>query len=1228
MTNQVKVIRGSGGGGGGGGSSHTPVESPNSIRSKQYARIIDMVCEGEIEGLVNGLNSVYLDETPVMNADGSYNFSDFVLQSRSGTQNQEVVEGFPAVEADNSVGVELTYGNPIVRQVTNENLDRVRVTISIAALYEQKANGDVTGATVQYAVDLQSNGGGFVQQPIARRSATYNPNSTEFLTPPCYGFSVQATVGVEVGGSSFTGNYSLQYKEVSSGTWITLQTKDVSVSVNTSYPSGVDEYGNYTYAYVLDYDGIPTSTPYILRDEWGNPVYPPQYSYSGDMNLSGSVDADYAQYSIRIVRNSGSGLPYLSYVNTSENEYTITISDKTSTKYQRSHEFRLTGDAPWDIRVRRISPDPPNSRLQNRTFWDSFTEIIDARLNYPNSALFAMQLDSAQFQRIPSRSYDLKMLKVQIPTNYDPIQRAYTGFWDGTFKIAWTDNPAWCYYDLLTNDRYGLGNYVDSSLVDKYGLYEISQYCDELVPNGFGGLEPRFTCNLYLQTREEAFRVIGNVASIFRGMVYWNMNSIFAVQDAPQDVVMQFTNADVIDGVFNYSGSGVNTRHTVALVTWNDPQDGYKQKIEYVEDQEAVARFGVKETELVAMGCTSRGQAHRVGKWLLFTERYETEVVSFKTGLNGAFMQPGSIIQTSDFNRAGERRGGRLLSSTSNTVTLDGPVTLSGAVTNTINVVMPSGTIHESVVSTTGTASTLTLVTPFAEAPMDFSIWLLRSDNLESEKWRVLSVSENENLYNIEAVAHYADKFDAVELDLDLEIPQTSSLNPRSVSPVSNLTMTDTLYYITQDVIGVQMSISWEAPANASRYRIVYKHEDGSPVTVETASPAYDVLNASEGDYTVTVVAYNILGVSSAPVTDSYTVLGRYLPPSDVTNFTVNTLGEASYLAWSPISDLDLSHYEIRFSPQMSGVTWTGASVLVERVGKPSTSVTVPTMVGTYLIKAVDYYNIYSTNAASIVTNISGVTGFNAVSVITESPTFLGTKNNVEVLNNKLEIVGSDMMSDWVTLSAVETLRFGLTGVNGSGEYYFDGSVDLGGVYTSRVVGNVVATGSDLSNVMSMWLDLTSVGSLDSSVAGDWNVVLQIRTTPDDPLGTPTWTAWNNFIIGDYTARAYEFRLLMYSNSQNVTPSVSTLEVSIDMPDRVYGQDDLVCGVGGISVAYTPSFMASPSLGIAAQGLATGDYYSITNKTAAGFDIEFFDAGDTSVSRTFDYVAKGFGYGT
>lgn len=1057
MTN--KLIRGFGGGGGkggGGGSGRVAVEAADSLRSKAFARVLDLISEGEIVGLVDGAKSIYLDETPLQNDDGSFNFQGLEIVTRTGTQPQGYVPGFPAVESETAVGVEVKSSSAVTRQVSNTEIDAVRVRISIPQLTEQNLkNGDLNGASVTYAIDVQSNGGGFVQ---------------------------------------------------------------------------------------------------YLED---------------------------------------------------------TVSGKTTSKYERSYRVELTGSAPWDIRVRRVTPDSTKTALQNKTFWESYTEIIDAKLRYPNSALVGIKIDSSQFSSIPRRAYDVKLLKVRVPTNYDPEARTYSGIWNGSFKTAWTDNPAWCFYDLLTNDRYGLGGLIDEAQVDKWALYSVARYCDELVPDGFGGTEPRFTCNIYMQSRAEAYRVIQDMASIFRGMVYWQSGAITVSQDAPADPVYLFTPANVVDGSFVYSGSSAKARHTVALVSWNDPEDFYRQKVEYVEDVAGIARYGIIQTDVTAIGCTSRGQANRVGRWLLFSEQSESEVVVFKTGIEGAVARPGQIIQVADPVRGGVRRGGRIASATSNSIVVDSPLTVSGG-GNTLSVILPSGTVEERAIASIS-GSTVTVTTPFSQTPAIGAIWVVESPTLNAQTFRVVSAVEVEDGIELNAVAHNPDKFAAIEQGLVLQPRQISALSIVPNAP-ENVLVTETLYESAAEVKTL-ISLSWDAVLGATSYLVSYKVGDGNFVNLpEISSNNAEIRDAVDGVYTFRIVAVNAVGKRSSASTKTQTILAATAPPSDVQNFSMIPVSGMAYLSWDAASDLDVlvgGTVRIRWTPKTAGQDWNEAVDILPAMSGTQRNAQAPLLAGTYMARFIDSSGNVSLNAAMIVTDVVDLLGFNIVETIQEDPGFTGTKTDTEYD---------------ATVSGLVISKDGSGNVLPEGTYNFADDLDLGAVYPCRISAYMEAAGFSPSELIDARIELIDTWlDFDGSRIDDVNATIYMRTTSDNPAGSPTWTEWKPFFVGEYTARAFQFKVVMTSATYDHNIAIQALSVTIDMADRVESQRNLVSGTGTYSVTFAEAFRETPTIGITAINMASGDYYLISNQTQSGFDIIFKNPAGTNVSRTFDVIAKGYG---
>ncbi len=806
-TPESGLIIGAGGGGkGGGGSARVAQEAPDSLRSKAYARVVDLVCEGEIEGLAAGLQSVYLDDTPIQNPDGSYNFTGVTLETRPGTQQQSYIPGFSSVENEVAVGVECKANQPVVRTINDPDVDAVRIKVSIPTLtLQDTTNGDLNGTSVSYAIDVQAHGAGFVQ---------------------------------------------------------------------------------------------------VLSD---------------------------------------------------------TVSGKTTSRYQRSYYIPLTGTGPWDVRLRRITADSTQTSLQNKTYLESYTEVIESKLRYPNSALMALRVDASQFTSIPRRSYDLKLLRVRIPTNYFPETRSYAGVWDGTFKVAWTDNPAWCFYDLVTNTRYGLGSFIPESQVDKWALYRVARYCDELVPNGLGGYEPRFTCNLYLQSREQAYKVVQDMASIFRGMAYWSGGAITVTQDAPQDAVYQFTAANVIDGEFAYQGSSAKARHTVALVSWTDPDDFYRQKVEYVEDMAGIARYGVVQADVVAMGCTSRGQANRVGKWLLYSEQSESEIVTFRTGLEGAVVRPGDVIKVADSSRGGLRLGGRIAAATTVSVTLDQDLPAGSW---RISVVLPTGSVEERQVGSLS-GRTVGVTSAFSTAPQVGAIWVLASTQVEVQLFRVVQVVESEpGIHEVTALAHNPDKYGAIEQGLALQ-PRAITLLSETPSAPTGLIVKERLYRV-KDRAQVLVQISWTEVQGAIAYRVMYRVGGGNFSSLPLTSANYlEIRNAQEGEYEFLVRAIGLTRKESAPTAVSATVHGKLLPPSNVTGFVVQRRVTDLLLSWDTVTDADLAGYEVRV-----GSGWDSGALVARAAGTQMVHDQDKAGQYAYHIRAVDTSGNYSALVSTFVLDL------------------------------------------------------------------------------------------------------------------------------------------------------------------------------------------------------------------------------------------------------------------
>lgn len=749
----------------GGSGSSGGKEDRDSLHSTSYARIVDLLSEGEIVGPVDGLKSVYFDETPVLSSDGTANFSGYDIQFRAGTQDQDPVSGFPASESTTSVGVEFKASTPWSHTFTNTELDAVRITLAVSGLQKvNQKNGNISGYRVDYTIEISSNGGSY------------------------------------------------------------------STVVSSAF------------------DGKTTST------------------------------------------------------------------------YARSHRIDLpSGGAPWTIRVSRSTADSSTNYISDTTLVQSYTEIIDAKLRYPMSALAAIKIDASQFSSIPTRAYHLKGRIIRVPSNYDADARTYTGTWDGTFKTAYSNNPAWVFYDILTNDRYGLGDVLDAGYIDKWSLYEIAQYCDESVPTGVGSnTEPRFTCNCYLQSAADATAVLSDLATVFRGIVYWGNGSAIPVADMPRDPSYTYTAANVIDGKFQYQGSSRSTRYTVCYVSYNDPDDMYNQKVEAVEDSDGIARYGIVATSITAFACSSRSQAHRLGLWTLLTSQRETRSVTFSVGLDGAIATPGQIIRIADPAIAGKRIGGRIhaVNSTAEVVVdkNDGI-----AVGDTLICTLPSGTTESQTVSAVD-GTKITVGTAFSAAPEVESIWAVVNSDLQTQTFRVVSVTEGDgSTFDIAAVQNEQSKYAAIDYGSALSDTIITSIPESSVPAPSDLAITSN-ETVEQGISSTTVTLSWTKPdvaGGVGYYILEWKRDNSDWVSVpQVAACSYDITNAYSGTYQFRIRATNSVGVKSPWKTSDATAIdGLLAEPAAPASLTTTAEIFGITLNWGFPSGLNiLSYTEIWYS--------------------------------------------------------------------------------------------------------------------------------------------------------------------------------------------------------------------------------------------------------------------------------------------------------------------------
>lgn len=692
---------------GGSSSSRTPTEQPDDLQSVAKAKILVALGEGEFAGQLTA-KDIYLDGTPLENADGSQNFSGVAWEFRPGTQAQKYIQGIPGTENEISVGTEVSSTTGWTHTFTNTQLSAVRLRLKWPSLFKQEDDGDLVGYSINYAIDLQTDG----------------------------------------------------------GTWQTV--------LNTS------------------------------------------------------------------------------------------VTGKTTSGYERSHRIDLPqAGSTWTVRLRKLTADANSAKIGDTMTLQSYTEVIDAKLRYPNTALLYIEFDSSQFNgSIPQISCEPRGRVIRVPDTYDPETRTYSGTWTGAFKWAWTDNPAWIFYDLVVSDRFGLGNRLTAANIDKWTLYQVAQYCDQPVPDGKGGsgTEPRYTCNVYVQERNDAYTVLRDFAAIFRGMTYWGGDQIVALADMPRDVDYSYTRANVVNGRFTYSGSTTKTRYTTALVSWSDPGNAYADAMEPVFEQDLVARFGTNQLEMTAIGCTRQSEANRKGRWGILTNNKD-RIVSFDVGLDGKIPQPGYIIAVADELLSGKVMGGRISAVNGRVITLDRDS--AAAPGSRLMVNLPSGASQSRTIqSVNGRAVTVT--TAYSETPAVESVWIVESEELYAQQYRVISVTDNnDGTYSISGALHDPDKYARIDTGAIIDQRPISVIPPGNQSPPANIVINS--FSVVQQNVNVQtMRVSWDQAKNAIAYEAQWRRNEGNWVNVpRNSTTSFDVPGIYAGRYLVRVRAINAAEISS-----------------------------------------------------------------------------------------------------------------------------------------------------------------------------------------------------------------------------------------------------------------------------------------------------------------------------------------------------------------------------
>ena len=1108
MTDEIKIIKGSGGGP---KPPPPPYRAPDTLHSRAFATVQDLISEGEIEGfasaskegLVKGttayenasLKDVFLDDTPILNSNATssnpdssdFNFTDVTFKSKFGTSNQTAMSGIPAESrSPTGVSVVVTTSNPVTRQVTNTDVDAVIVTLTWPQIQVAEDDGDIVGDTVAYKIQVQYNSGGF---------------------------------------------------------------NDI---------------------------------------------------------ISSSV------------------------------------SGRTADAYARDHRINITGDFPVDIRVVRVTADSTTDNRVNAFQFTSLQEVIDNNSSYPNSAYVALRLDSKQFNRIPTRKYRIRGIKVRIPgagasNSGTPTVDNETGriiypsgyIFNGVMGAAtYTNCPAMCLLDLLTNTRYGLGNHITDNNLDLFSFVAASKFANEEVDDGTGSgaKEERFSCNVNIQSPKEAFAAINELAGVMRCMPIWSAGGITISQDKPTTASYLFNLANVGEGGFNYSGSSLKTRHTVISVSYFN-MDSKEVDFEVVEDDTAISKFGAIVKQVKAFACTSRNQAARLGRAILFAEQNESETITFSTSLDsGIVVRPGSVIEVNDPVRAGARRGGRIVAASTTSITIDAVTETNMPALGdnpTISVILSDGTVEtKSITDINGAVLT---VNAFSSAPNTNSPYVISSTTLQTQLFRVIQVEEQDEVnYVITALTYVEGKYNFIENGVALPTRNISLLNAPVPSP-SNLTVTEKTIVIN-NIARSKLIIDWQPVQGVTQYLVNYKFENNNYVSQIVFSSDFELLDTKKGEYTIEVFSYNLsLQLSTNFTTTTFIAKGKTALPEDVSDLTIEPINEQFVrLKFKQAVAIDVLHggrVYVRHTNQIGGsASFQSAQDIVEAVAGNSTDVICAALPGTYLLKFQDDGGRFSVNPASVSLSIVDILDSIVVKndrEDTDSTPFNGTKSNVVFDSN----LGGLKLTDPTA--------------NNSGTYDFVETLDLGGIFSLTLKRHFQGVGFYVGDQFDNRTDLIDTWTdFDGTVANDANAKIAVRTSTD----MSSYSSFNDFANGTFKGRGFQFRITL--NTADVAQNMSLQQAGYiaSMPSRTEQSSVIASGAGAKAVTFTALFFVGtsalgnlnnflPSVNISPQNMTTGDYFELSSISGTGFTVHFKNSIDDSIDRNFTYSAVGFGKG-
>jgi len=955
--------------------------------------------------------------------------------------------------------------------------------------------------------------------------------------------------------------------------------------------------------------------------------------------------------------------------------FTDTITGRTADAYQRDYRVNLTGAFPVDIRVSRVTPDSTDDMLVDAFQWTSYAEIIDDSNTYPNSAYVSLRLDSMQFGSVPNRKYRVRGIKVRIPgaganSSGTPTVDNATGrivypdgyIFNGVMGAAqWCSCPAMILLDLLTDTRYGFGSHITDSTIDLFSFVTASKFANTLVDDGFGGQEARFSCNVNIQSSSEAFNLINDLAGVMRCMPIWSGGSIQLAQDSPKDASYLFNLSNVTEAGFSYSGSGLKTRNTVVSVAYFN-MDTRDIDYEVYEDTASIAKLGVSIKQVSGFACTSRGQASRLAKAILFAEQNESEIVTFGTSIeSGIIVRPGNVIDIADPVRSGVRRGGRIAAATTTQITVDDSASTDLPTTNnpTLSVILPDGTTETKSISSISGA-VITVSSAFSQTPNVNTIWLLQDDTVEAQKFRVIAVEESEGVnYSITALSYVPEKYAFIEDGASLPARTVSRLNELK-DPPGSLLAEEKLVEINNRAVS-KLILSWQPVIGVTQYQVNYRFNNGNYISTTVPSPDFEILNTDVGTYEFQIFSYNAALQTSAVSSDlTFNTIGKTAVPQDVTGLLVEPVSDQFLrLRFNKATDVDVTHggnVVVRHSNLTDGTgTFTNSVDIIPALPGSVSETLVPAVDGEYILKFKDDGGRLSSGEASVV--VTNPDPFPKLVTFTDredtdSPPFGGTKVDCFYSNdvNGLVLGSLETLDDVTDFDAIADFDFlGAVDITG-GSYDFANILDLGSTHPLRLTRHFVTQGfypNDLIDKRTANIDTWT--DFDQATAFDVNAKLLVATTTAAPSNGSSYQdsdfsgkTFNTFANGTHIGRGFKFRCEMDSDDPAQSIEIDQLGYTAELDRRTEQKSNISSGTSasGLAVTFDHAFFTGasgtavsagsqlPSIGITANDLGGTDKFEITNISGSGFTIKFTNAGNAVQDKTFSYTAVGFGRGS